>query len=86
MRAVRLIELALDGCLEVNDLLRGRKRLVAAVFMLSVMTFFPETFINVATARAERMLDAVTDVVLDSAGTNRSTPDIHAYPVDLDAP
>jgi hypothetical protein len=80
VRAGRLIEFALDGCLEVGDLLRGRKRLVAAAFMLSVMALSPETFIKVATTRAERMLDAVTDVVLDSPGSNRSTP------VDLDAP
>lgn len=85
MRAGRLIEFVLDGCLEVDDLLQGRKRLVAAMFMLSVLALSPETFINVAAARAERMLDAVTDVVLEGVETNGSTLDTDADQLDQGA-
>jgi hypothetical protein len=86
MTAGRIVELVLDGCLEIDDLLRGRTRLMAAVFVLAVIALSPETFINVVTARARPMLDAATDVVLESVETNRFTPDLDTTGVDLDAP
>lgn len=86
MRRVDPLEWLLDGWLEIGDLLRGRKRKLAALFVAAVVVLSPETYLRVAMARARPMLDAVNDLVLDSVSEYRSPPPIDPDPTEPDAP
>lgn len=86
MRRINLVELLLDGWFEFGDLLRGRKRRLAALFVAAVLVLSPETYLRAAMARAKPMLDAVNDLVLDSVGEYRSLTPIDPGLPETDAP
>lgn len=86
MRHIDLVEVVVHGWFEIGDLLRGRKRRLAALLLSAAIVLSPDTYIRVAMARAQPMLDAVNDLVLDSVGEYRSPSPIDVDPSETDAP